>query len=186
MRATITITSLALVLGIAATAHAGGYVALGVGSDASLDGAVGDAYTADGSDNARLSFGQRTGPIAIEASLFGTGLQDAAGTDHSTLALGVDLKYFIRLTGPIEGYGRIGLNKTWLRDSAGDQPSLSGRGYDFGGGLQYSFRLLPLGDAAIWVDFTHQTMSLYGDATSAQTALTGSAEMLTLGVSVGF
>ena len=174
-------TCFAAVLGAGSTANAGGYIGLGFGSDADLGGDLADRFTTEGASGGRFSLGQRTGPIAIEASIFGTDMTDTAGASFSTVALGVDLKYFFGLVGPIEGYGRIGLNKTWLTAESEGAAELSGRGYDFGAGLQYSFRLLPLAEAALWLDFTHQTMDLYGDSSR----LTGSAEMLTLGVSIG-
>jgi hypothetical protein len=39
----------------------------------------------------------------------------------------------------------------------------SGRGYDYGVGLQYTFKPCPLFHAAIWLDLTRQIVSLDGE-----------------------
>ncbi len=183
----ITVTGLIFILGAAQSANAGGYVALGMGSEAELTGDFANNFNTDGASNGRFAIGQRTGPIAVEASIFGTDLYGPAGASHSTLAVGVDLKYFVSLSGPIEGYGRAGLNKTWLADDEETtMPSMSGRGYNFGAGLQYSFRLLPLGEVAVWLDYTHQTMNLFEESQStSRSTLEGAANLMTVGVSVG-
>lgn len=175
----------ALVLGISSSAHAGGYLAVGVGSDADIEGDLGSMYNAQGSDAARLAIGQRTGPVAIEASIFGTGLNSVSGAegDFSAISLGVDVKYFFSLTGPLEAYGRGGLNKTWLgADHGVDGADLEGRGYSLGAGLQYSFRWLPLGEAAVWLDYSLQSLRLHD---SNLAAVDGNVKLLTVGLSIG-
>lgn len=176
----------ALVLAISSSAYAGGYLAVGVGSDADIGGDLGGMYSAKGSDHGRLAIGQRTGPLAIEASIFGTGLAPVTGADgdYSAISLGVDLKYYFNLTGPIEAYGRGGLTKTWLgADGSGTFGSdMSGRGYALGAGLQYTFRWLPLGEAAVWVDYTHHSVSLHD---SDLAVVDGNVKLLTVGLSIG-
>ena len=188
MHRVIAITGFVFVLGAAQSAAAGGYVALGIGSEAELTGDFANDFNTDGASNGRFAIGQRTGPIAVEASIFGTDLYGPSGVQRSTVAVGVDLKYFVSLSGPIEGYGRAGLNKTWLADAEETtMPSMSGRGYNFGAGLQYSFRLLPLGEVAVWLDYTHQTMNLFEESEStSRSAMEGAANLMTVGVSVGF
>jgi len=186
MRTVALSISTALLLGLSSSAFAGGYLSLGVGSDAEIGGDLGGMYDAQGRDTARLAIGQRTGPIAIEASVFGTGLNTAAGaeSDSDAISLGVGLKYYFGITGPIEGYGHGGLTKTWLGadKSVGGGADMEGRGYLLGAGLQYSFRLMPLGEAAIWLDYTRQSMSLHD---SDLATVDGNVNMLTVGVSVG-
>src|SRR5687768_8869545 len=88
---------LALVLAAAApAAHAGGgYVSAGVGGGAGLDGNIDRSFSPEDSTSARFSLGQRVGPVALEASLFGAGLIGRGdyvgdGAEYDTLSLGVD------------------------------------------------------------------------------------------------
>jgi hypothetical protein len=182
------IAALALIAGSAGAAHAGGYVAIGAGGDADLNGDLANHFTTEGTSSGRLAVGQRFGPVALEAVLFGTDLQGASAMtgqgDYSTMSLGVDLKYYIPLAGNLEAYARGGLNKTWVVEGFDNAMDLgySGRGWNLGAGLQYSFRLLPLLDAAIWADYNHQVMELHQEG---RRSLAGGADMLTIGVSLG-
>ena len=180
-----------LALGLAASggiAHAdGGYVGLGAGPGAGLGGDISSVFTTEDSMNARLSLGQRFGPLALEASLYGAGLVgdhefSGYGTEYDTLTLGVDLKYFFGILGtPLELYPKIGLNRTWLTGGR-DQYDYDGVGWDLGGGAQLSFSRV-----AIWLDFTHQRTSLKDDNRALPNrSLDGRLNMLALGVSVFF
>ena len=186
MRKAALTASTLLLLGVTSAAHAGGYVSLGIGADAEIGGDLAGYFDGEGTSNGRLSVGQRNGPFAIEASLFGTDLNDVSGSesDYSTLSLGVDVKYYVSLTGPIEGYGRGGLNKTWLVSDSAAPGTLDyeGRGYSLGVGLQYSFRWMPLGEAAIWLDYTHQAVTLHDPA---RESLEGSVQLLMVGATIG-
>ena len=150
-----------LLLGLASPALAGGYLSIGLGNDAEFEGDL-EGRGGEGLSHGRLAIGQRTGPFAIEASLLGTGFESVTsigpGADYSTISLGVGGKYYISLSGPIEGYGHLGLNKTWLSGDADTQ--IEGNGVSLGAGIQYSFRFGPLGDAAVWLDYTRQSMNL--------------------------
>jgi hypothetical protein len=183
------LAAIAVIAASAGAAHAGGYVAIGAGGDADLHGDLENHFTTEGASAGRLAIGQRFGPLAVEAVLFGTDLHGASGmtgpgNDYSTMSLGVDLKYHIPLVGGLEAYGRAGLNKTWVVDGFDTTMDLgySGRGYNLGAGLQYGFRLLPLVEAAIWADYNHQVMTLHEQG---RASLEGGADMLTLGVSLG-
>jgi hypothetical protein len=168
-------------------AHAdGGYISAGAGPGAGLDGNISRDFTTDDSMNARLSLGQRIGGLAIEASLFGAGLVgvndfSGFGREYDTLSLGVDLKYYFGLIGPLEIYPKIGVNRTWLTGGR-DRYDYDGIGWDLGGGLQYSFD--PVG---IWLDFTHQRTRLRDDIRNEQyRILVGRIYLLSLGLAVSF
>jgi hypothetical protein len=177
----MTRTLLALaILGLSGgVAHADSYVSLGTGN-ASLGGDL-DAGIDDSDASAlRLGIGQRFGPLALEANVAGTDFgKDAAGRDvGGTTTIGVDLKYHVGLIGPLEGYGKLGLNKTWLRSSQLDHV---GTGHNLGIGLQWRFRL-PITSAALWADYTHHSTELVGDGQ----ALEGSVGIAMIGASIGF
>jgi hypothetical protein len=176
--------ALAVIALAAAPAAAGGYVSLGIGQGAHLEGEMAERFSTEGSTpSGRLALGHRTGPIAIEASMFGSGLEDA-GQDHTTLAFGAAAKLFVPLVSRFELYGRAGLNRTWIKSRDDDAPDLgySGRGYDIGGGLQFSFSPFPPFDAAIWVDYTRHTVGLQRDGAAS---LDGSLDMVMVGITVG-
>jgi hypothetical protein len=178
------IASLALaLLGLAAAApaaHASSYALLGIGPKAGTGGDLGDSADGD-SRSARFGLGQRIGPVALEGSIFGADLIGsggrgfAAGREYWTLSLGLDLKAFFTIVGPIELFGKAGLNQTWVQGN-----DLDGTGWDLGAGAQFVLDM-PLGYAAIWADFTHQSMGLGDGARDFD----GSLNMLMVGVSLG-
>jgi hypothetical protein len=175
-----------LALFLSATAYAdGGYVSAGAGPGAGLDGDISNSFETSNSMNARLSIGQRFDPLAVEASLFGAGLVGRGefageGREYDTLSLGVDLKYFFGIVGPLEAYPKIGLNRTWLTGGR-DALDYDGVGWDLGAGLQLSFDRI-----GIWLDFTHQRTNLRSDNEVYTRHLDGRLNMLSLGLAVSF
>lgn len=169
-------------------AHAGGYVSFGIGPEAALGGELAARFQTEDLAAGRLGLGFRSKNLAIEAVAIGTGLDymNGAGNGSADLvsaSLGVDLKYHLHLILGLEGYGRIGLHRTWLGENMQEEaPTFEGSGHMFGGGLQYSFDVLPVIDAAVWVDFTRQAFDL---TDVAQRPLSGTADLLTVGVSLG-
>jgi hypothetical protein len=170
-------------------AIADGYVGLGVGSDSEIGGALSNHFDTDEeSTTSRIILGQRYGALALEASLFGSQLQGTggmAGTDeYATISLGVDVKYHVGLWGALEGYGKIGLNKTWLSGPDGDNAlSYQGRGEAMGLGLEYSFNVA-VTRVALWADYTIQHTELRDSKRAEE--LDGELGMFNLGVSLGF
>ena len=172
----------------AGAAHAEGYIGAGVGAGGDLGGELGSNFTTtDDTNSGRILVGERFGALAVEGSLFGSQLVGASNLtgqgDFTTVSLGVDLKYYLGLVGGLEGYGKIGLNTTWLTGSDDSELNFSGRGQELGIGLQYTINL-PLTQVGIWLDYTAQQTDLR-DSDQRQT-LDGTIEMVNLGVSVGF
>jgi len=158
----------------------------GAGPGAGLGGNLATPFRTDDSLNAHVAIGQRIEPLAIEASLFGAGLVGRGdfageGREYDTVSLGVDLKYFIGLVGPLEIYPKIGLNRTWLTGGR-DQYDYDGWGWDLGAGLLYSFDVV-----GVYLDFTHQRTSLTDDNRALPNRnLDGHLNMLSLGLAVSF
>ncbi len=178
-----------LSLGFASSseAQADGYVGIGIGSDSGISGELSNYFdTNEETSNSRIVLGQRFGALSLEASLFGSQLQGvgamAAADSYSTISLGVDLKYSVGLVGALEGYGKIGLNKTWLTGpDSGESLSYSGRGNALGLGVQYNFNIA-VTRIGLWADYTVQRTELRdGD----RMALDGELSMFNLGLSVG-
>jgi hypothetical protein len=181
--------ALAPILAAPAAARADGYISAGAGGGAGLSGELNTYFSSSDSMSGRLSLGDRIGPFAFEASMFGAGLvgdRDLVGMnrEYDTLSLGVDLKYYFRIAGPLELYPKIGVNKTWLDAPDGFRPErdYQGVGWDLGGGAQLSF-YTDVAMFGIWLDLTHQRTNLR-DGTAAP--LDGQLTMLTLGLTVGF
>ena len=183
-RAAIYLLPAALLLVLSDSAHADGYVGVGVGSDSQLHGDIAEHFTTgEEATSSRIHIGERFGAIALEASLFGSqlvGMADAR--DYSTISLGVDLKYYVGLVGSLEGYGKVGLNKTWLDSPAATDEDYEGRGQALGLGLQYSFNLA-MAEVGLWADYTVQKTELRDDQ---RMPLDGQLAMLNLGLSLGF
>lgn len=183
-----TATLLAALLSGVSAAHADGYVSLGVGSEAALGGDLGDEFQSEGHSTGRLALGYRKKSLAIEAVAFGNGLGPmgsaaTTGAEMATVSLGLDVKYHLHLLLGLEGYGRAGLHKTWLSQSVqSEMDAYQGAGHVVGGGLQYVFDLLPKIDAAVWADYSHQVFEL---DSPAGRSITGSADAMTFGVSLG-
>ncbi len=172
------------------SAHAGGYVGIGIGAQSNLEGDIATHFDTDAqSDTSRLMLGQRFGALAFEASVFGTQLRGKSAftgkSDFATVSLGVDLKYYVGLLGGLEAYGKIGLNKTWLTGPATEGMDYQGRGQEYGAGLQYTINL-PLTQVGLWLDYSVQNTELREAQPKGGASLDGEIRMMNLGVSVGF
>lgn len=174
------ILPIAALAAVPAQANAGTYALLGFGPQAGIGGELDTAVDGD-TRSVRFGLGQRVGMVALEGSIFGadlvgTGNGFAAGREFSTLSVGLDLKAFFTVVGPIEVFPKIGVNQTWIQGN-----DYAGAGWDFGIGGQFTLDL-PLGYAAVWVDFTHQNVNLSADGRSDRD---GSLNMVMVGGSLG-
>lgn len=189
------IAAAALLVMAAGAAHADGlYYGMGLGGGAELEGDFADRFSGDDEVAGRVVLGRRWGEWAIEGVVFGTDLNvgDGRTGSYSTVAVGVDARYFIPITGGLELYLRGGLNYTWL-EPMDDTVALiyysayDGRGAAYGTGLQWRSGYVGNDTVrvrlAAWADFTKHVAVVrpeYGGG-----ALRGAFEMLTFGVSVG-
>ena len=174
---------IALAGAVAVPAHAEGfYVGVGMGPGATLASEIADHFSTDGQIAGRVIAGTRMGNLAVEASCFGTDFSPyaydfVASSSHSSVSVGAGAKLYLPLAHGIEIYARGGLDKTWVSGS-----DLSGRGYDYGVGVQRSLRLLPGLAGAVWLDVGRQVVRLH-PGTGA--AIDGQLTMITLGMSFG-
>ena len=189
MKIPATAVALIAVAFASGSAHADGYIGAGLGSDSGLNGEISNHFvTGEEAGSSRIFIGQRFGSLGLEANLFGTeltGASDLVGRQgYSTLSLGVDLRYFIGLAGPLEAFVKAGLNKTWL-DAPSNRPGFdfSGRGHEFGAGLQLTLGL-PMTDLGIWLDYTRHTTKLRDR--DRIDSLDGRVDMMTIGASLTF
>lgn len=170
------------------SADAGGYIGLGIGTNAKLHGDLAAHFDSSDTSSARLTIGSRTGPLALEGSIYGTELRSVtarvAGSDTSMVSAEIGLKYYFNLQGRLEAYLGGGLNKSWINDEnqAVMDEGFSGSGYSASVGLQYSLRAV-LTQASVWLDYTHSEALLVH---SSRADLEGGARTLSIGLSVGF
>lgn len=164
----------------APAAHASSYFTLGIGPKAGTGGDLGESANGD-TRTLRGGLGQRIGPVGLEGTLFGGDLIGtggrgfASGREYWTLSGGLDLKGFFTVVGPIELFGKLGINHTWVQGN-----ELSGTGWDAGVGAQFVLDL-PLGYAAVWADFTHHRLGLSDDTRDVD----GSMSFFMVGASIG-
>jgi hypothetical protein len=172
---------LVAILSLPAAAHAGGYVAAGVGSSPELGGELEQHLQTDGHSAGRVAVGHGIGPISVEAALAGFGLHGVAPNgewlDGEALSLGLSLKGQIGLFGPLDGYGRAGVERTFIR--ADMMETFDGEGYLLGAGLELALPLVFA--AAVWVEYDREMLDLAQD----QGSITGTADTLLAGVRVG-
>jgi hypothetical protein len=138
--------ALALLL-VTSTAHAGGYVGLGVGDGIGTSGDL--EYAAEGR-TFKLIGGMRFGKLAIEGSgQRADVLMVAPGRLYTMTQLGVAGKYSYPLSDGFEVYGKLGLNHISMSPK-NDGLDGSGNGFLFGGGVEYRSKL----PVTFWVDYT--------------------------------
>lgn len=162
-------------LACAAPAAAGTYLGLGIGTAPSLGESMSTLEPA--SRSARLTLGQRLGPLSLEGGAGGYELAATAGEARSVSVSGGG-KISFELQGQLEAFVRAGVERTWLSGDA--MSTLSGDGVYFGGGAELRLAL-PLGSTSIWVDYSRHQATLRNERTELE-ARTG---VWTLGLSVG-
>jgi len=157
-----------------ATAAAGTYVSVGLGTTPVGQGDLAVTTTAGDSEvpQQRVALGQSLGRVAIEASLarFGIGAGDG-------VAAGVHARLSVPLDGNLGAYGRLGLERVWL---SGIDPTFgdTADGMAAGLGLEYKLSAPILGQAAIWGEVNQDQLTLDGDRE-------GGVRMWMAGVSLG-
>jgi Outer membrane protein beta-barrel domain len=173
-----------LVTGVAAlapAAHAGTYVGAGIGTSASVDGAISD-YGTDGKHSGRLYIGQRFGVVSVEGGFNDYGLTTSRGTvSWNAFAIGAAAKLDLPVTPLIHGYVRLGLEHTWISSDAAGAKALDGNGWTGALGGEYRLDAI-LPNASVWLDYSRHTVNVTrGNTVDAQ----GTANMWTLGVTIG-
>jgi hypothetical protein len=183
--AVMRLASLLVPVAVAATtaeAGAGGYVAAGVGSSPNLGGELEDSLDTDGRNAGRLAIGHRVGVASVEAVVGGFGVGGVAPNgewiDGTAVTAALAVKLQVGIVGRLDGYGRGGLQRTWVRSDM--MESLSGSGYVLGVGLDYGLPLL-VADAGVWLELGRETLRL----SQAAGSVSGTADTLLAGVRVG-
>lgn len=165
-----------VLMGTAAPAAAGTYLGLGVGTAPSLGESMQTLEPA--SRSARLTLGQRLGPLSLEGGAGGYDLASTTAAEARSVSVSAGGKLSFTLQGQLEAFVRGGVERTWL--SGEGMSTLSGDGVYFGGGAELRLAL-PLGSTSLWVDYSRHQATLRNERTELE-AQTG---IWTLGLSVG-
>jgi hypothetical protein len=176
--AAVLAAGLGLVAASGTTASAGGYLGIGVGTNAVSEAT--DKLLEDGR-SVRLLGGSRWGRFAIEGMLgaFGLGLADRSGAaplDGYQLALAA--KYSLPLADAFHVYGRGGAQRTWATGALSEY-DVAGTGFLVGAGFEIDVRT-GIGSGSIWVDYQVSRTALSGDRFD----LEATTRQWTLGVTV--
>jgi hypothetical protein len=136
----------------AATASAGGFVGLGIGTAPGTTS--GDQHYLEDGRSGRLEAGYSFGRIAVEGLVSRFDMIGPDGATYTDTSLGIAGMYTLPLTDGFGVFGRLGYQHTTLSpDDYHPYPSHSGSGILFGGGAEFK---LPLAAAnlKLFVDYT--------------------------------
>jgi hypothetical protein len=171
-----------------AAAHAGGYVALGVGGQPGLNGSADARFDrADGGSASRVAIGQRIAFFAIEGDWTSAAMdQHGTGERWDSTTLGVSGKLIAPIFFRLGLYGRLGLNRTWVSaEESNDQ--YVGNGHVMGAGLQVDLGIPRVITAALWAEAARHSLDLHDDASSRRMSpVDGSFDTLMVGLALGF
>ncbi len=159
----------------------------------------------------RLAVGRQVGPWAIDAYLQVMDLEGAgpyAGTDFSAFTFGLDARYIMKVSGPLQVYLRGGLNKMAINNVGDDdyaggdvrvplRDDYEGRGITYGAGVRLSGKVRALGflywplfflqkgpkvNASLYLDTSRHFVRLHHPRSRS---LDGSLSTWTFGFSIG-
>ncbi len=163
-------------------AHAGTYLGLGVGTEPAMSDSATPDYAQGSGRSLRILGGMRFGNFSLEANFDGFGVVNPrVTTDNNEYALSGVGKLSLPFGSGFEGYGRVGLERTWLSFGGPSQNDFAGNGYLVGAGVELRLDAL-LAQASIFIDYTLHSTSMTNDAKGK---LDQSYRMWTLGFSVG-
>ena len=102
--------------------------------------------------------GIRFGNVSDEGALNGFGV-NANGVDRRVFQLSGALKLSLPLGNDFEGFGRAGIERTWLNVDD-ERYDLSGNGFQVAAGFEYRLNAV-VSNASLFVDYTihHATLS---------------------------
>ena len=193
-----------------ATANAEGWYFSEAFGHTEVDGPM-KSHFSESLFTARIAIGRQSGPWAIDAYVQLMDLQGAgplSGSDFAALTLGVDVRYIMKVSGPLQVYLRGGLNKmtVWSGSDAdyarGDvrtplRDDYEGRGITYGAGVRLSGKVRALGllywplfffkygpkvNASIYLDTSRQFVRLHHPRARS---LDGSLDTWLIGFSIG-
>lgn len=139
------------------TASAGGYLGLALGTDPGVNDDMAQVATPS-SRSLRGLGGIRFGNLALEGALNGFGVT-ANGADRRVFQLSGALKLSLPMGSGFEGFGRAGIERTWLNVDD-ERYDLAGNGFQVAAGFEYRLNAV-VSNASLFVDYTihHATLT---------------------------
>ena len=137
-----------------ATASAGGYLGLALGSEPGVNDNLARIASPLGRSLRGLA-GIRFGNVSIEGALNGFTVQ-TGDFERNIYQASAALKLSIPLGNNFEAFGRAGIERTWLNYDD-ERFDLTGDGFQFGAGFEYRLNAI-VSNASLFVDYTiHRT-----------------------------
>jgi hypothetical protein len=150
------VLAISSICSISSTASAGGYLGLGLGTTPGVNDEMATTATPVGRSLRGLG-GIQFGKLSVEGALNGFGVVTNRG-DRTVYQASVAAKLNLPLGNHFEGFGRAGLERTWL-NLDDDRYDFAGNGFLVGAGFEYRLDL-GLHNASIFVDYTIHHASL--------------------------
>lgn len=180
------VIALGLVMASVGSASAGKYVGLGIGTSPATSG---EMDLDEGGRSGRLQLGFAFGRLAVEgllgrATLMGRQNAYGEGREVTWTSLGVAGKLNIPLQDRFEVFGRLGMQRTWLRGPQ-DSTDRSGDGLFGGAGVEYKIDI-GLAGGSIFMDYTIARAALTADDVPDMTERTMTSRTWALGATLSF
>lgn len=166
------------ILSISSTASAGVYAGLGVGTAPVVNGSFDEMADPSG-PSTRGMLGFRIWNVSVEGAVNGFGVNTPSAGDHTAYQASAALKLNVPVAGPLEGFGRGGIERTWL-SMGNDREDLSGNGFLAGVGFELRLNAI-LASMSLFADYTlhHATLESMVDKVDA------TSHIFAVGVTVG-
>jgi hypothetical protein len=177
-RACSTVLAAIIVIAISSPASAGVYLGLGVGTKPVVNDAMADVSVPSGR-SVRGLVGLRFANVAVEGAVNGFDVVTQRSGNQTVYQASAALKLSIPVVSHIEGFGRAGLERTWL-NLDDDRYNLRGDGFLAGAGIELRLNAV-IASMSVFVDYTvHHTSleSMVGKVDST-------SQVLGVGVTVG-
>ena len=167
-------------LGMSATASAGPYAGIALGTEPSINDDFVASVGFHSGRSLRALVGFRYLNFALEGALGGFGIRTRVGLETNVYTASAALKASLPLGNDFEAFGRLGYERTWL-NVGGDGQDMSGRGFLVAAGFEYRLDAV-LAKASVFVDYTLRHVAL--DDTNIQSDL--DTRIWSLGFTYGF
>ena len=158
-RAALVATALAtgVLTGFSPTASAGGYLGLALGTEPGINDDMAKIATPLGRSLRGLA-GLKFGNLSLEGALNGFTM-DVSGIERNMYQLSGALKLSLPMGNGFEGFGRAGIERTWLNYDD-ERYDTSGNGFQVGAGFEYRLNAV-VSNASLFVDYTihHATLT---------------------------
>jgi len=175
---TLALLAATIAFSVSASASAGVYLGLGFGTKPNVNDAMENVGAPSG-NSLRGLVGLRVANFSLEGAVNGFNVATQPNGKETVYQASAALKLSIPIVGPLEGFGRGGLERTWL-NMDDDRYNLSGNGFLAAGGLELRLNAV-IASMSVFVDYTVHHVNLE----SAVNKVDSTSQVLGLGLTVG-